>query len=312
MPSSPTAETPSSKAVRPRRRPRKPLNCNPCRESKLRCDRQYPCGTCRRRNLVDSCVYANASRTRPITATHASPLLSPAEHQPQSQSPRLLSPHPSRDVGGNQAASEGHARWDAVFERPTNQLCDTPINSGQGDRPVAPAANPHFPFSIGPPVPKTEILAVLPPKECCDYLISQYFLRLSPLFHVLHGPTFQKQYNQFLDNPLEANLPWLALLFTILSMTLNTMEDDDVILVQLWSQDLRYQNLPAIASQFRKSAMLCLSEDQFLIRHSLNTLETLLVLIYGMSHNDGVEQTWVLLGKNPLLSRSNELKIDVG
>ena len=57
--------------------------------------------------------------------------------------------------------------------------------------------------------------------------------------------------------------------------------------------------------------MLCLSEDQCLIRHSLNTLETLLILIYGMSHNDGVEQTWVLLGKNPSLLRSNELEINV-
>ena len=94
-------------------------------------------------------------------------------------------------------------------------------------------------------------------------------------------------------------------------MTLNTMEGSDTISMQLWSQDRRYQDLPAVASQFRKSAMLCLSEDQFLIRHSLNTLEALLILIYGMSHNDGVEQTWVLLGKNPLLPRSSEIDIDV-
>lgn len=309
MPSSPTAETPSSQAVRSRtRRPRKPLNCNPCRESKLRCDRQYPCGACKRRKLVNSCIYTNASSRAPtIAAPRAPPLLSPAE--PQAQTPRLLSPRPDRDVEESQAASEGHARWDAVFERPTNQLCDTPVNDGSADN--FPAGNSHFPFSIGPPVPKTELLAILPPKECCDYLISQYFLRLSPLFHVLHGPTFQKQYNEFLDNPLGVNLAWLALLFTILSMTLNTMEGSDTISMQLWSQDRRYQDLPAVASQFRKSAMLCLSEDQFLIRHSLNTLEALLILIYGMSHNDGVEQTWVLLGKNPLLPRSSEIDIDV-
>lgn len=191
MPSSPTAETPSSQAVRSRtRRPRKPLNCNPCRESKLRCDRQYPCGTCKRRNLVNSCIYANASRTRTITTTRTTPLLSPTEHQPQSQPARLLSPRPDRDVEESQAASEGHARWNAVFERPTNQLYDTPVKDGSAGNPLA--GNSHFPFSIGPPVPQTELLAILPPKECCDYLISQYFLRLSPLFHVLHGPTFQK------------------------------------------------------------------------------------------------------------------------
>jgi hypothetical protein len=39
-----------------------------------------------------------------------------------------------------------------------------------------------------------------------------------------------------------------------------------------------------------------LSQDDFLIRHDLTTLEALLVLIYAISHNEGVERGWVLLG----------------
>lgn len=39
------------------RRRRKALNCEFCRQRKLKCDRQVPCGNCSKRNLVDQCVY---------------------------------------------------------------------------------------------------------------------------------------------------------------------------------------------------------------------------------------------------------------
>jgi hypothetical protein len=193
-------------------------------------------------------------------------------------------------------ASEGHARWEAIFERPIDPLCDPSVAASSEQGQVT-DGKVCFPFHFGPSVSKVNILATLPPRESCDYLISQYFLRLSPLFHVLHGPTFQRQYNTFLENPSGADLAWVALLFTVLSMVLNTLEEDDVPLTErLWLQQLQYTSLQGIASQYRQSAMLCLSEDNFLIRHSLNTLEALLILLYGISHNDGVEQTWALLG----------------
>lgn len=297
MPSSSPAETSAQQAPRTRlRRTRKPISCTPCRESKLRCDRQYPCATCRRRNLVPSCIYSGASRGSAAFSPQTdirTPL--PPANPPSLSTGHLLSLRREIETQEDRAASEGHARWDAVFERPTTELCPPPVN--QGESVVTQLGGSHFPFSIGPDVPKGDILAHLPPQECCDYLISQYFLRLSPLFHVLHGPTFQRQYNEFLDSSLDVNLSWLALLFTILSMILNTMEDDDMILSELWTHELRHKGLPAVASHFKKLAMLCLSQDQLLIRHSLNTLEALLIMIYGISHNDGVEQTWVLLGE---------------
>ncbi|KAF2175888.1 fungal-specific transcription factor domain-containing protein [Zopfia rhizophila CBS 207.26] len=46
-----------------RRRERPHFSCNLCRQRKLRCDRQYPCGACGQRGLGLSCTYApNASR----------------------------------------------------------------------------------------------------------------------------------------------------------------------------------------------------------------------------------------------------------
>ncbi|CEN60719.1 hypothetical protein ASPCAL03153 [Aspergillus calidoustus] len=275
------------------RRVRKPISCAPCRDSKLRCDRQHPCATCRRRGLVPSCCYPNASRS-PV---RAGPELEPSRNfNPEH---RLLPSQisiPNAQAEPEGPASEGHARWEAIFERPIDPLCNPSVaaSSEQGQVTDGKAC---FPFHFGPSVSKANILATLPPRESCDYLISQYFLRLSPLFHVLHGPTFQRQYNTFLENPSGADLAWVALLFTVLSMVLNTLEEDDVPLTErLWLQHLQYTGLQGIASQYRQSAMLCLSEDNFLIRHSLNTLEALLILLYGISHNDGVEQTWALLG----------------
>jgi hypothetical protein len=40
-----------------RRRTRKPVSCEACRRHKLRCDRQNPCGSCRRRSCESSCAY---------------------------------------------------------------------------------------------------------------------------------------------------------------------------------------------------------------------------------------------------------------
>lgn len=42
--------------------------------------------------------------------------------------------------------------------------------------------------------------------------------------------------------------------------------------------------------------MVCLSQDQFFIRHKLSTLEAFLMVIYNLSHNESVDQGWALLG----------------
>ena len=75
------------------------------------------------------------------------------------------------------------------------------------------------------------------------------------------------------------------------------MESDEIKLVDIWPTRSDVQNLSTISYQFRAAALICLSHDQFLIRHNLNTLEALLILIYTISNNEGVEQAWTLLGE---------------
>jgi hypothetical protein len=51
-----------------------------------------------------------------------------------------------------------------------------------------------------------------------------------------------------------------------------------------------------ISASFRNAAMTTLARENFLVRHDLNTLSTLLLLLYAISHLEGPERVWTLLG----------------
>ena len=292
------------------RRPRKPISCLPCRNSKLKCDRHHPCASCRRRERIDVCTYihkdtgTNGGRlpasSRPRRSPEQNDFQEPAS--PQSLlSTRGLDRLPDTPIRTTNSLSDehdrqdwGHAHWDALLQRPIDQTHQP--SSPQND-PFSLPGNFCFPFPFGPRISKDEILAILPPNDGCEYLVTRYFTNLSPMFHVLHGPTFQKQYNAFRQDPSSAGLSWIALLFLICSATLKSMESDEIKLVDIWPTRSDVQNLSTISYQFRAAALICLSHDQFLIRHNLNTLEALLILIYTISNNEGVERAWTLLGE---------------
>ncbi|KFA80671.1 hypothetical protein S40288_01750 [Stachybotrys chartarum IBT 40288] len=267
----------------PKRR-RQPLSCEPCRHSKLRCDRRLPCETCAKRGWQDKCSYDAAQRgslrgirrrkTRDSTAEAVAlppvqQLVSPSE--PASH--RSQSPEPI------------HHRWDNILRRP-------PINQNVS----ATSTDVGFSLLFGPSVHINDLLARLPPDTVGEYLVSRYFASICPLFHVLHGPTFQKQYTAFLANPQQTNLSWLALLFAICSLTVRTIPATDPGLAELWQNRPMPQNLSALSQEYRNAAMMCLAQDQFLIRHNLNTLEALLVIIQIINENVGAEYAWALLG----------------
>lgn len=292
--------------------PRKPVSCVPCRKSKLRCNRQLPCASCQRRECLELCTYTYFdSSTQHTTANHVDGL--EARSTSTRQSPHSGNPigttgqdrnevefHRSEatlDTIGNPSQTtrqdNSHTEWDALLQRPMDQMCPP---ESRPDDPFINTGNFCFPFSFGPAVSREEILAILPPSQCCDYLVTEYFIRLSPLFHILHGPTFQKQYNYFRQNPGAADLSWIALLFAICSATINTFDSDESRSIDIWPEASGPRDLSSDAYRLRIAAMICLSKDQFLIRHNLSTLEALLLLIYTISNHEGAERAWTLLG----------------
>ncbi|PYH88648.1 hypothetical protein BO71DRAFT_435548 [Aspergillus ellipticus CBS 707.79] len=235
QPAIPTAlagdpSSPASATARRPRRTRKPISCEPCRQSKLRCDRELPCSSCKRHGYVTSCTYSNR---KPANLG----LLSPSSPQSLPLNPDLDSLVDNAIANVEQERQDfTHSRWEAVLQRPID-LMDHPAQPDSFSQP----GNLCFPFPLGPRMFPEEILSLLPPIDCCDYLVTQYFMRLSPFFHILHGPTFQNQYHQFVQNPSGVELSWLALLFAICSVSIHTLEYDDRILQDLWPQQLQPQ-----------------------------------------------------------------------
>lgn len=194
----------------------------------------------------------------------------------------------------------------------------------------SPASSVGFPFSSESTASKQSLLELLPSKRQCDELIQRYLVVFSPvsgasypnttqlpkrtwpaplrrcfhasstdlvllqLFHILHDPTLHIRYTEFCNAPGEVAPAFLALLFVILAVAILTLEVDDPLLEELSRERSGIARIRSIAARYRQAAMKCLSADQFMVQHNLDTVKSLVLLIYAMSHTDG--PTWPLLG----------------
>ncbi|RAL12658.1 uncharacterized protein BO97DRAFT_451257 [Aspergillus homomorphus CBS 101889] len=274
------------------RRKRRPVNCEECRRSKLRCDRQHPCGACKRRKREASCSYdIVAGGIGPLSAqrTTANPRVPAAPNNNTrriAESPTASLPQPPPPPDCETAQEYLHTRWESVLQRPVPED----------------DVEPHTlsPLPFGSRMSHEEIIRSLPPKACCDYLVSHFFKHIFALFPILHGPTFQRQYIGFIQQPHEVDLSWLALLFSLCSLALKTIDASDPKLACVWSQ-LPTSPTPvdvtvSVSRRLLRTAMTCLLQDEFFIRHKFSTFEALLMVLYNLSHNGSVDQGWALLG----------------
>jgi hypothetical protein len=110
----------------------------------------------------------------------------------------------------------------------------------------------------------------------------------------LHDPTFEAEYHRFQSDPEQVSLAWLALLFTILSIAVTASSEDSPLLRELGRRNSARENTSLLTSRYRGAAMKCLEADHYLWRQNLNTLQAVILLIYGINHTHG--QSWALLG----------------
>ncbi|KAL4884972.1 fungal-specific transcription factor domain-containing protein [Aspergillus karnatakaensis] len=178
---------------------------------------------------------------------------------------------------------------------PSNDLGDSDLIDAMHD-----SLTPHstgFPFFEQAGAPGTvinDLLDILPPLPQMDELKATYFTVFSPLFHILHDPTFHARYDEFRQNPKSAELPFLALLFVILSLSVTALDDGDPLLMHLGRDPSPGANIRALSSKYRGAAMRCLVADSFMFRHNLCTVQCLILLIYAINHAQG--PAWSLLG----------------
>ncbi|KAI9039032.1 putative C6 transcription factor [Aspergillus affinis] len=82
-------------------------------------------------------------------------------------------------------------------------------------------ASPTLLFGLNKPASKEELLADIPSRPVADRLISQFFTSKEPFIVVFHIITFQREYNAFWQKPESVSLPWLGLLYGILTLSVS-------------------------------------------------------------------------------------------
>ncbi|EXF77191.1 fungal specific transcription factor domain-containing protein [Colletotrichum fioriniae PJ7] len=240
-PASAAAATASAEAAAAKRS-RVLLSCGPCRASKLKCDRSEPCGQCLKKSRPEGCVYAPkpekqkpakgmAARLKrlegmvrtmmdeggggPQTAGGAADAVEEAKGVAQPGGQLVQGGRASTYVGATHfmAILEDIEDMKSYFEEPeADDYDESPEPSDEIEAPDL------MLFSRNMPRSREDLLKLLPEQKIVDRLIMRYFSSRSPSQHIVHRPTFEKQYARFWTDPSGTDLHWLALLFMVMSL----------------------------------------------------------------------------------------------
>ncbi|KAL9562763.1 hypothetical protein ACKAV7_013115 [Fusarium commune] len=205
----------------------------------------------------------------------------------------LTQPHASLPpVGVIIRYESGHERFESVSSQWSPMIQNNPVVIGVKTD-MTQNMSGSMPFSMNNSS-TVDLLELLPPASYCEQLKKLYFDTFAPLFHILHDPTFETDYLRFQSDAENVSLPWLALLFAILSIAVIALPQDSPLLRELGKRNSVLDNMSLLSSRYRGGVMKCLEADHYLWRHNMNTLQAMVILIYGINHTHG--QSWALLG----------------
>ncbi|KUJ11858.1 uncharacterized protein LY89DRAFT_214223 [Mollisia scopiformis] len=110
-----------------------------------------------------------------------------------------------------QELNEIKSFWSQVQENPTLGLEPSYSDAIDG---------PSLFFGVGQPTTLPELLSSLPSRPAVEKLLTRFFDNEegpAPTFHILHKPTFMRQYREHLAAPDKTPIMWLGLFFAVLS-----------------------------------------------------------------------------------------------
>ncbi|GAD98601.1 hypothetical protein AN2780.2 [Paecilomyces variotii No. 5] len=297
---------------------RLPVSCENCRQRKIRClnsEEKAPCDTCVRRGYAATCTFRreSVSQAPPPSGELLKQIsdlssllrqnisLTTASLEQQRTVRSLVSPEsePPKETtytsGDAQVFPTGRLLTSAsnhVRCLPFNRVGDANLLESIQEPACSPF--PGFPFATGISRTQRGIFDSMPSFDVCDKLKDIFLNVFSPLFHILHEPTFEAKYRAFKQDPQSTPLSFLALLFVIFSLSVTSLDDHDPLIAKIGLSNTQSGNSRSFASRYRSAAMECLSADDFMSQHNLCTLQSLVLLIYALSHAGG--PTWSLLG----------------
>ncbi|RDW69133.1 putative C6 transcription factor [Aspergillus mulundensis] len=156
------------------------------------------------------------------------------------------------------------AHWKAIleeineFKQSLQENTDLSDDEEVIDDDSSSGKEPTIWFGISRPTSKEELLSDMPVRQITDRLVSYYLISKEPIVTILHIPMFQKEYNKFWSNPQDVSLPWLGMLYAI--MTLSTM------FYQRTGDPIHglAGDYGEIASIFRKRSAQCLVQSNYI------------------------------------------------
>ncbi|KAF5988095.1 hypothetical protein FCOIX_679 [Fusarium coicis] len=243
MESSPNDNDQSSTSEARQKRSRVLLSCAPCRNSKLKCDREQPCGQCSKKGRASQCTYApKPERKRPAKGMSARLKRLEGMVREMMDSEGAA---PGTQVGNGTGAAMAngtatgpdvqghvvHSKKGATYVGATHcmaMLEDIEDLKDYFEQPEEAGEDQFLDDEIDPtevmlntragPRNREELLNRLPERKVADRLLSRYFASMSPSQHIVHRPVFTRQYSKFWQDPNEASFHWVAQLFMMLSL----------------------------------------------------------------------------------------------
>ncbi|OLN82085.1 putative transcriptional regulatory protein C1F7.11c 3 [Colletotrichum chlorophyti] len=226
------------------KRPRVLLSCGPCRASKLKCDRSEPCGQCLKKSRPEACVYAPkpdkkkpakgmAARLKRLEGMVRTMMDEGVGQEPSAPAAAAAAAAATKDddvaqpggqfVRGDRGATYvGATHFMAILEdiEDMKSYFEEPdVADDESPGPSDDVATPSdLLLSRNAPRSREELLRLIPEKKIVDRLVMRYFSSHSPSQHIVHRPTFVKQYAHFWRDPASTSNHWLALLFMITSL----------------------------------------------------------------------------------------------
>ncbi|KAI9714047.1 MAG: hypothetical protein M1820_000777 [Bogoriella megaspora] len=115
-----------------------------------------------------------------------------------------------------------------------------------------------------------ELRTAFPSKPDADRLVARYFNVFDPGVHIIHGPTFQKQYDRHWLNPSETPIIWLGMVFAMMTLALQSYS-------RAGDEPPEYRGkTEEMSSKFRTLTAQCLLAADFTQGH-VHVLETLIL-----------------------------------
>ncbi|EEU41649.1 uncharacterized protein NECHADRAFT_54141 [Fusarium vanettenii 77-13-4] len=201
--------TTTFRASQPRRikRNRQTVSCCSCRLRKLKCDRQQPCGACRKRGEENACRFGPAPK-RASSSAGKDEIRKELRHMRLALEALAEKSGTGRDVSHSQLA-ESINRMQRALDADEATVSAEPA-SAQSEVDVV--------FGSLSPTTLLEIHRALPSRQAMDSMIAAYFNARYLTAPFIHAHQFKRQYELFWNSPESVHFLWVSILFSVLAI----------------------------------------------------------------------------------------------